>query len=657
MQPGRQRSSGLTYRPEIDGLRAISVVSVVLFHAEFAGFGGGFVGVDVFFVISGFLITRILIEENLAGNFSPARFYERRARRILPALYVVVAACFAAALYLMLPSGLTEFSGSAIAALLFASNLYFWRYNDYFGPSAAEEPLIHTWSLGVEEQYYLLFPVLILFLWRLGIGRVAALIAAATLASLAFSEVLWRHFPEMNFYLLPSRAWQIGVGSLGAFLWHRTGGVPVPRRVGEAAAALGLALVAASVLLLDAGTPTPSLAGAGPVVGAVLVLLFATRGTMTGRLLALRPMVWIGLASYSAYLWHQPLFAFTRLATDEALSIGTSLALCMLTFLLAWATLVLVERPFRNRAFLTRRQVFVGAASGTLVLLAGAGTVLQSGGLKATYPPYLQDAVTMNGRQQGFYVRRAYNDAAKHANFVEDGKPRLLVIGDSYSQDFYNMIRETGAFAGYEIVVRYIQARCQIYLGPEDVTRFIDPDDRAFCAEEARAADMVGIARQADVVIFAASWGEWAAERLPTTLESFGFRPEQTVLVIGRKDFARLNRPLVAGASARDLPAMRAEPPREGLAVVQEMRECLPDTVLIDPYEILCPGGTCPLFTPGGELISADGAHLTKAGATYVGAKLFADPDLARFAATARRAEAWSPAAARRPDPPRVPRL
>ena len=362
MQPGGHQSSGLTYRPEIDGLRAISVVSVVLFHAEFAGFGGGFVGVDVFFVISGFLITRILIEENLAGDFSLARFYERRARRILPALYVVVAASFAAALYLMLPSGLTEFSGSAIAALLFASNLYFWRYNDYFGPSAAEEPLIHTWSLGVEEQYYLLFPVLILVLWRLGIGRVAALIAAATLASLAFSEVLWRHFPEMNFYLLPSRAWQIGVGSLGAFLWHRTGGMPVPRRVGEAAAALGLALVVASVLLLDAGTPTPSLAGAGPVVGAVLVLLFATRGTITGRLLGLRPMVWIGLASYSAYLWHQPLFAFARIATDAALGIGTSLALCVLTFLLAWATLVLVERPFRNRAFLTRRQVFAGAS-------------------------------------------------------------------------------------------------------------------------------------------------------------------------------------------------------------------------------------------------------------------------------------------------------
>lgn len=216
------------YRPEIDGLRAISVLGVVFFHVGSPGFSGGFVGVDVFFVISGFLITRILIEENRNGDFSFLRFYERRVRRILPALYVVLAASFVAAFYLMLPNALVDFTRSLGATLLFSSNVYFWRWTDYFAPDAGLEPLLHTWSLGVEEQYYVLFPALLLLLWRFRVSRPVILIAAGTLASLVLSEVLGRIDPTANFYLLPSRAWQLGLGSLGAFLSLRPGGMPLP---------------------------------------------------------------------------------------------------------------------------------------------------------------------------------------------------------------------------------------------------------------------------------------------------------------------------------------------------------------------------------------------------------------------------------------------
>jgi peptidoglycan/LPS O-acetylase OafA/YrhL len=635
-----RRGSELAYRPEIDGLRAISVVAVVLFHAEFAAFAGGFIGVDVFFVISGFLITRILIEENSRGDFSIWRFYERRARRILPALYVVMAASFVAALYILLPSGLVEFSRSAIATLLFLSNVYFWRYSDYFAPSAAEEPLIHTWSLGVEEQYYLFFPLLVLLLWRLGPRRVALVIGAATLASLACAEVLWRLQPEANFFLLPSRAWQLGLGSLGAFAWARTGGMPVRRSVGEAAAGAGLLLVLGSVFVLDESVPTPSLAGAPPVVGALLLLLFAKQGTFAARLLSLRPMVGIGLVSYSAYLWHQPLFAFTRIARQDPIGLPMTLLLCVLTFLLAWATLILVERPFRNRALLTRGQVFAGAAAGTLVLMLGAGTVLQTRGLSGLYPGYLREAVTLTHREQGFYVRGAYNKAKRQTAFVDDGRPRLLLIGDSFSQDFYNMIRETKSFDGYQIVVRYVQARCQIYLGAEDVSRFLDPGDRELCAKEPELAQSVPLAREADVIVFAASWRDWSAERLPETLRNFGLRPDQTVVVIGRKDFPEINRLSIAGASRRELPLIRHEPPEHGIETMRDMRRVLPDDVLVDPYALLCPDEKCPAFTPEGKLISVDGAHLTEAGATWVGRRLFSAPPLARFAGVddARRA-------------------
>ena len=386
------------YRPEVDGLRAISVLGVVFFHAGSPGFSGGFVGVDVFFVISGFLITRILIGENQNGDFSFLRFYERRVRRILPALYVVLAASLAAALYLMLPNALVDFTRSLMATLLFGSNIYFWRWTDYFAPDAGLEPLLHTWSLGVEEQYYVIFPLLLLMLWRLRICPPIIFIAVGTFASLVLSEVLWRIDPTANFYLLPSRAWQLGLGSLGAFLSFRSGGLPlqVRRWVAESIAATGLGMVVGSIVLMDAGTPTPSLEGAIPTLGALLVLLFATKGTLTARVLSLPPMVGIGLVSYSAYLWHQPLFAFARLANLDRAGLGAiiSLVLIAVTFLLAWATLVLIERPFRNRSFLTRNQILFGSVAGTVALLACAGAVLQTGGcagpIRTSYANWLQ---------------------------------------------------------------------------------------------------------------------------------------------------------------------------------------------------------------------------------------------------------------------------
>ena len=484
----------------------------------------------------------------------------------------------------------------------------------------------------MEEQYYVFFPLMVMLLWRFGIPRLAAIIGLIALASLALSEVLWRTNPGANFFLLPSRAWELGLGSLGAILWHHTGGMPLRRPIAEVAAAVGLALVLGSVFLMDPGTPTPSLAALIPTGGALMILLFATRGTIVARLLSLRLVVGVGLASYSAYLWHQPLFAFVRLSSTDDVPPSTMLVLCAVTFLLAWGTLIWVERPFRNRSLFDRRQIFAGSAAATVALLAAGVVLLQTGGLSSTYPAYLRDQVTMSTMKQGAYVRGAYNKADDHGDFAEDGRPRLLLIGDSYSQDFYNMIRETGAFPGYQIVVRFLQARCQIYLGPEDIMPFIKPEDRELCEREAPTSELVSLAQKADVVVFAASWREWSAERLPTTLKNFGFRPDQTVRVIGRKDFAEINRPMVAGASSSQLSAMLVQPPSHDQKLVTEMRNTLPDEVLVDPYAVLCKAWSCPVFTPGGKLISVDGSHLTPAGAEFVGKKLFAEPELARFA-------------------------
>ena len=211
------------YRAEIDGLRALAVLPVILFHADFELFSGGFVGVDVFFVISGYLITTIIISEMTEGKFSIINFYERRARRILPALFFVMFACIPFAWMWMLPSQMKDFSQSLIAVSLFASNILFWRESGYFDAAAEEKPLLHTWSLAVEEQYYVLFPIFLILAWRFGKNRVFWMIVVIAAISLLLSELGWRKQPAANFYLAPTRAWELFAGSIAAFIVQEQG--------------------------------------------------------------------------------------------------------------------------------------------------------------------------------------------------------------------------------------------------------------------------------------------------------------------------------------------------------------------------------------------------------------------------------------------------
>jgi len=333
----------MTYRPEIDGLRAVAVVPVILFHAGVGALAGGFVGVDVFFVISGYLITSIILRERAEGRFSMLRFWERRARRILPALYVVMLACIPVAWALMLPDQYRDFARSLVAVGLFGSNILFWRESGYFAAAAEEKPLLHTWSLSVEEQFYLVFPLLMAVLWRFGQRGVAGVLAVFALISLGLSHYAADTMPSANFFLLPTRAWELLVGALCAF-W-----LTARSRAGhDGLVALGLGAIMLSVLWFDGTTPFPSLWALVPVLGTAAVILFARPGGWTGRLLSWRAMVGIGLVSYSAYLWHQPLMAFARIAHLSAPPLWLMLALGALSFPLAYVTWRFVEQPFRR---------------------------------------------------------------------------------------------------------------------------------------------------------------------------------------------------------------------------------------------------------------------------------------------------------------------
>lgn len=373
----------MIYRKEIDGLRALAVMPVILFHAGFEWFSGGFVGVDVFFVISGYLITGIILEELEAGKFTLAGFYERRARRILPALFFVMLACLPFAWWWMLPFELEAFGESLAAVAVFASNILFWLKTDYFAATAEQIPLLHTWSLAVEEQYYLLFPLFMLLVWRFAKHWLVGLIVLIAILSLGWSEWLWRHSVEANFYLIPGRAWELMLGALTTLYLRRN---PFPQGpVAQLAGVLGLALLVYAVLFFDDGIPFPGLYALVPTLGTVLLILFATQQSWVGKLLSCRLLVGVGLISYSAYLWHQPLFVFARMQSLDEPGAWLMGALSLAALVLAWFSWRFVEKPLRNRSRFTRKQIFSMALLGSLFFIAIGGWLAASGGMEERF--------------------------------------------------------------------------------------------------------------------------------------------------------------------------------------------------------------------------------------------------------------------------------
>lgn len=355
----------MQYRREIDGLRAVAVIPVILFHAGAPIVRGGFVGVDIFFVISGYLITGILLRELDAGELSIARFYERRARRILPALCVIIACCLPFAWVWMPPSQLKQFAQSVMAVALFASNILFHREEGYFAAAAEAKPLLHTWSLAVEEQFYLALPVALLCFWRLGRRTTIAIIAAAMIASFTYSAWLTQYDPGAAFYLAPTRAWELLAGSLCAF-------IPLKRMErNDSLGIAGIGVILLCILYYDEQTPFPGIAALAPVAGTVLIILYCRPGTWAGRLLGHRVPVGIGLVSYSAYLLHQPLFAFARIRSVPYASPALMTLVTFCIFPLAYLSWRYVEKPVRRGSF-SRRAIFAWSAA-AMVLLAAAG--------------------------------------------------------------------------------------------------------------------------------------------------------------------------------------------------------------------------------------------------------------------------------------------
>ncbi len=370
------RNVDLQYRKEIDGLRAIAVLPVILFHGGFSWVSGGYIGVDIFFVISGYLITSIIIEELGKNQFSIRNFYERRARRILPALSVVLLVTTIAA-YLLMPAYLLKsYSQSLISVATFSSNIFFYLTSGYFSTASDEKPLLHTWSLAVEEQYYIFFPLILSALWFSGKKRIIYLLITLSIVSLFVSEYLSKTGEtDANFYLIFSRAWELFFGSLIAFINIQN--MSVEKWKKDIGGIFGLLLIFYSIVFFDENTVFPGFYALIPVLGTCAIIVFSDNTTIIGRFLSNKLFVSIGLISYSLYLWHQPLFAFLRLKTTGEPHSAFFIGAIAITFVFSFLSYQYIEKPFRNKSAIPRKLIskFSVASIGLILLIGGLGHI------------------------------------------------------------------------------------------------------------------------------------------------------------------------------------------------------------------------------------------------------------------------------------------
>ncbi|HQV40655.1 MAG: acyltransferase [Moraxellaceae bacterium] len=439
----------MDYRREIDGLRALAVLPVILFHAGFEMFSGGFVGVDVFFVISGYLITTIILSELEQGRFSIVNFYERRARRILPALFLVMLVCIPFAWFLFLPGDMKDFSQSLVAVSVFASNILFWHESGYFDTAAELKPLLHTWSLAVEEQYYLLFPLFLMLFWRLGKRWILVLLAIVGVASFFVAQWASLAKPMTAFYLLPTRGWELLIGAFSAFYLSKASREEPSIGVGEVGGCLGLSLILYAVFFYSKTTPFPGIYALTPTIGAVLIILFATEQTTIGKFIGNKVFVGVGLVSYSAYLWHQPLFSFIRtspLEQDRSLFF----LLILITFILAYISWRYVENPFRDKKKFTRAKVFILSAMAMIFFIIFGLLGHKSNGFEgrasmAKFDDLAYDTSTLGYTQCDNFLDK--NDPKLNYCYGEDNDPTALVVGDSHADDkFYGIEKAVPAY-------------------------------------------------------------------------------------------------------------------------------------------------------------------------------------------------------------------
>lgn len=507
-----ERSIQKSYRGDIDGLRALAILSVVLYHAGVPLLSGGFAGVDVFFVISGYLIGAHVYADLQGGRFTIGEFYRKRAKRILPALLALLAVCYLAALLLLSPVEIVRFGSYTIATLLSGSNIYAFLKSNYFAAAADQNPLLMTWSLGVEEQFYIFFPLLMLALAKVRRRTLFFAGFAITACSIIICLATTPRNPSAAFYLLPARAWELAVGVLLAIYENNRHPATLygRQRYANAASVAGLLLIALAVFGFNAHTAFPGYAALAPVAGAALLLISPT-SWVNRSLLSAPPMRWIGLVSYSFYLWHWPLLSFAHIASDKPISAALGCELCTIALGAAWLSYKFVEQPFRHSR-MASRPLLLRYALLSLIAAVPALAIRHFSGLPQRFPDLARIDAGPDSIQHTCAGETSPDLSAGCVN-VTDPRPAVALIGDSHAGAIAPAIRQLAGKSGYKLY-EFIKFSCAPLVG---VTRELDT--RIQEQECVRYNEQVRRRIETDpgikVVVLSAYWAGPAIDNVP----------------------------------------------------------------------------------------------------------------------------------------------
>lgn len=616
--------SKMKYQPHIDGLRTLAVLPVVVFHLGSSLLPGGYIGVDVFFVISGFLITSILLEDMESRRYSLLEFYKRRILRILPALAVVLLVTFLLSNLLFFDTEKIEAGKTIFASAAFISNFYFWSEAGYFTASAETQPLLHTWSLAVEEQFYIVFPPLLYLIFKFARKYLAHIICGLILLSLASCIFLTIRHQPTAFYMLPTRAWELGIGSLLAVM-TRGGHVPQAGKAGMIGL-VGITLILAPMLLLDSASLFPGWNAIPPVLGTMLLIGWGSTGII-GVILSSRLFVEIGKISYSLYLWHWPVIVFWKAYAGEHLSVPEMIGLGLISCVLGAVSTYLIERPFRSREIRSISAARVTMTGGAVLAgLAGVGAlgVLNVVSLRAfpenvqriastvdyrTWPDYAAQFRTGNcliGQADGSFD--AF-DQAECATFDPD-RQNVLLIGDSHAAQYWGALQDAMPNAN---IMQATSSGCRFLIGAGGAQRCTDLRDWVFTS--------FLTTHRVDTVILGGRWQEKEMHFVETTLAALKRNADHVVLVGPTVEYEGsfpqiLARSELTGESI-DFETSRT-PGRNRINDMMRSAAAAANLPYIDVLGTLCDTSACVLYAPDGVPMQFDYGHLTLSGARYV---------------------------------------
>jgi len=435
----------LNYRPEIDGLRAIAVGAVILYHTQITIFGhqpfkGGFIGVDIFFVISGYLITSIILKELVTnGSFSFKHFYERRIRRILPVLLFVMLVSLPFAWMYLVPSHLIDFSKSILYTLGFSSNFYFHYSGQVYGAlDGLFKPLLHTWSLSVEEQYYIIFPIVLLITFKYFRKYLIHILILGFIISLGLAEWTSRNYPSVSFYFLHTRMWELLAGSILAYFEITKGHRCQNKTLNLILPTLGLLLIGHSILFFNDKMFHPSFYTLSPIVGVCLIIWFSHKDELITKILSTKLFVGIGLISYSLYLWHYPIFTFIKINGLVSGSIIGKLFLIPIIFFLSILSYLFIERPFRNRKLSTiKTLIYISILFITLLIFNMK--IIQEEGFRTRFE-YLKKINQNYNPDNIFLGQSRMKNSQINLNDFNTKDFNIIIIGDSHGGDLFNSL-------------------------------------------------------------------------------------------------------------------------------------------------------------------------------------------------------------------------